>query len=584
MKTTITIHLPWTISSMLGLVVLLLCTASVDAWVAPPTSGTTSSVDHVLVSVPQQASTILSTRTRPSSSLLLSNTNEYYSDDQGRRRVVEAVTVVEGETSAAGGDGVAENDEEVVVERRIYSREASAEDEEIASAKTATTKPSKIPLFKAQAKSRVPFQQPHPLGNWEFLHGNYVLRPKINPNEEGEYEQPRALIHFVGGAMLCAAPQVTYRYLLERLASKNFLIVTTPCQLSFNHLKTCDEILEKFENIAPQLAREYGAIPVIGAGHSLGGLLQVLITSLFPDTPRAGNIIMSYNSKPIQDAVPFFEEVFTPLFVSLADSDATSSLFKGLNNKNSTEASTSSSTGTTPDSTTPEGASSNAGGGRSSVDGLNLLLAMARTATQGQLPSDELLQDLSKFATPPFLENAESGLMTPSLSPDLRSAIESVVQPQVKALKASGVLPLMDQLLDIADQVPSLIQEVAEGARDFVPPPASVAAAARRAYRARRTLLIQYENDPLDESEQLQEYLLESERIMRMKRPMIRMDVQLKTILNGPFTHATPAIAPPLDIAEKAEDILGNEASEKLLYQQVDETVEEMVKWLEATT
>lgn len=480
-----------------------------------------------------------------------------FSEVEGRNKFVDAVTVVE--------ELVNDDSNEYMAEKRLYSRRIPLEevDDDNVNSSSASNTGSKIPIFKEQAKIRVPQQERKPLGDWEFLHGNYVLRPKLNADQDGEYEQPRALIHFVGGALLCAAPQITYRYLLERLASKNYLIVTTPCQLSFNHLQTCDEILEKFEKIAPQLAREYGAIPVIGVGHSLGGLLQVLITSLFPDTPRAGNIIMSYNSKPVKEAVPFFEEVFTPVFVSLADGEGIPS-----NNRNSSSAS----------STT------NTSGGKSSVDGLNLLLAMARTASQGQLPSDQLLRDTLEFATPAFVQQAESGLPPPSISVDLRSAFESLMAPQVNALKNAGILPLLDQLLDIADQVPCLVQEVAEGARDFTPTPSSVAAAARRAYRARRTLLIQYENDPLDESEQLQEYLLESERIMRMKRPMIRMDVQLKTILGGPFTHATPAIAPPLDIAERAKDILGNEAPERLLYQQVEETVEAMVRWLEETT
>ena len=82
---------------------------------------------------------------------------------------------------------------------------------------------------------------------WEELHGNYILRP--------QQQQPRALIHFLGGALLGAAPQLTYRYLLERLSSRGYLIVATPYQLSFDHLTTCDEIIDRFELVAPELAR-----------------------------------------------------------------------------------------------------------------------------------------------------------------------------------------------------------------------------------------------------------------------------------------------------------------------------------------
>jgi len=73
--------------------------------------------------------------------------------------------------------------------------------------------------------------------------------------------------------------------------------------------------------------------------------------------------------------------------------------------------------------------------------------------------------------------------------------------------------------------------------------------------------------------------LRESERVMRMKRPMINFDLQLKEVKGG---HATPLLAPPLDIATRAEDILGAQtARERLLYMEADETVDALLKWLE---
>ena len=146
-------------------------------------------------------------------------------------------------------------------------------------------------------------------GNWEELHGNYLLRPSASQGP------PRALLHFLGGALVGAAPQVTYRYMLERLADQGYLVVATPYALSFDHLATCDAVIERFERIAPMLARQYGAVPVVGVGHSCGALLQLLITSLFPDTPRAANALMSFNNKPVTEAVPFFEEVRTLLWM-----------------------------------------------------------------------------------------------------------------------------------------------------------------------------------------------------------------------------------------------------------------------------
>ena len=68
-------------------------------------------------------------------------------------------------------------------------------------------------------------------------------------------------------------------------------------------------------------------------------------------------------------------------------------------------------------------------------------------------------------------------------------------------------------------------------------------------YRARKTLLIKFENDALDESEEVEKVLREANTIMRMKRPMIEMEVELK-VMQG--THVTPLtqnvlLDPPAD-------------------------------------
>lgn len=369
------------------------------------------------------------------------------------------------------------------------------------------------------------------MGRWEELHENYVLRPNV---EDGP---PRALLHFLGGAIVGAVPHVSYRYLLERLADKGYLVIATPYNLSFDHLETCDVVIQRFERIAPMLAREYGAIPVIGVGHSCGALLQLLITSLFPDTPRAANALISFNNKPIKVAVPFFDEVFAPFFTSVALKD---------------------------------GASDSSG-----LDVINVALKLARTASEGQLPSDELLAEANRVMTPQLLKG-----LPPLAIPDaLRQGLQTLLSPSSAALTSAGVLPLLNQLVDTLDQIPLLIQEVADGARDFVPTPATVRAAARRAYRARRTLILQYDEDSIDESEEIENLLKEAESVTRMKRPMIEIDVQ-RTVLTG--GHVTPCLGPPLEVATRAEDLVGKDtAKDALLYAQTDATVEELVRWLE---
>ena len=82
--------------------------------------------------------------------------------------------------------------------------------------------------------------------------------------------------------------------------------------------------------------------------------------------------------------------------------------------------------------------------------------------------------------------------------------------------------------------------QVADGARDFTPTPASVCSAARKAYRARRTLLIEYSDDPLDETGTIEELLNEARSVTRMKRPMVEVDLQRRKLEGG---HASPLLA-----------------------------------------
>jgi len=161
----------------------------------------------------------------------------------------------------------------------------------------------------------------------------------------------------------------------------------------------------------------------------------------------------------------------------------------------------------------------------------------------------------------------------------LREAFFSITNPPTVALSNAGLLPFIGNAIDTLEQIPLLIDEIAEGARDFVPTPESARAAARRAYRARRTLILKYTDDPIDESDEIEELLKEAERIIRMKRPMIDIDVQKSELSGG---HAAPLIAPPLDIVTRAEDILGADTAKKgLLYSEAVSTVDELTRWLE---
>jgi hypothetical protein len=81
------------------------------------------------------------------------------------------------------------------------------------------------------------------------------------------------------------------------------LVICTPYQLSIDYLKACDSIIESFSNVAGDLSEEFGPLPVYGVGHSLGAVLQCLISSLFPATPRAGNVLVGFGTRTIADSV-----------------------------------------------------------------------------------------------------------------------------------------------------------------------------------------------------------------------------------------------------------------------------------------
>lgn len=56
-----------------------------------------------------------------------------------------------------------------------------------------------------------------PGGDWKQIEGCYVLQP---PGDA----VPKCLVHFIGGSFVGAAPQLTYRPLLEALAARGALV------------------------------------------------------------------------------------------------------------------------------------------------------------------------------------------------------------------------------------------------------------------------------------------------------------------------------------------------------------------------
>jgi hypothetical protein len=149
--------------------------------------------------------------------------------------------------------------------------------------------------------------------DWQEISGNWVLVP----------DRPTAVIHFLGGAFVATAPQLTYRRLLERLALEGYAIVATPFVNTFDHRDIALRVLRNFDRAIDklhqtQLRRRY--LPIYGMGHSMGCKLHLLIGSLVP-VERAGNILISFNNYAARDAVPMMEQVssfFSPFASDLS--------------------------------------------------------------------------------------------------------------------------------------------------------------------------------------------------------------------------------------------------------------------------
>lgn len=140
---------------------------------------------------------------------------------------------------------------------------------------------------------------------WREVSGNWLYIP----------QQPRAIIHFLGGAFVAAAPSVTYKLLLEALGRRGYLIVATPFVNTFDHRAIAQEVLVTFDQALYYLENRITLkrLPIYGLGHSMGCKVHLLINSLY-EVERAGNILMAFNNYSARRSIPFLEQVmaFTP--------------------------------------------------------------------------------------------------------------------------------------------------------------------------------------------------------------------------------------------------------------------------------
>ncbi|MEL7330539.1 MAG: DUF1350 family protein, partial [Cyanobacteria bacterium J06559_1] len=135
---------------------------------------------------------------------------------------------------------------------------------------------------------------------WREVSGNWFLVP----------ERPRAIIHFLGGAFVAAAPHLTYRWLLEALYQEGYAAIATPFVNTFDHGAIAREVLTTFQQGLAVLGKrrsELKSLPIYGVGHSMGCKVHLLIGSLYGaerGAERVGNIFISFNNYPARKSIP----------------------------------------------------------------------------------------------------------------------------------------------------------------------------------------------------------------------------------------------------------------------------------------
>ncbi|KAJ7009262.1 hypothetical protein NC653_000042 [Populus alba x Populus x berolinensis] len=144
--------------------------------------------------------------------------------------------------------------------------------------------------------------------DWSEVEGAWILKPKGS--------RPKSIVHFIGGVFVGAAPQLTYRLFLERLAEKGILVIATPYASGFDYFFIADEVQFKFDRCFRSLQETVQDIPTFGIGHSLGSVIHLLIGSRYA-VQRSGNIFMAFNNKEASAAMPLFSPVLVPMAQSL---------------------------------------------------------------------------------------------------------------------------------------------------------------------------------------------------------------------------------------------------------------------------
>jgi len=340
-------------------------------------------------------------------------------------------------------------------------------------------------------------------------------------------ENAKGVVHFLGGAFVGAGSQLTYRYLLERFAKANYAVIATPFRLSFDYQSVCDAVEASYDEARAEAeARGYAQdLEVIGAGHSCGALLQALIATRRPNERRR-LALLSYNNKRASDAIPMFESVVAPIAVEAGAQSLPSTKFAGQ------------------------------------------ALSLLRNA------GEELLDAATDTDSQnPFMR--------------LRAAAPSNVRALGDAFVGETSI-IARQGLELADQLPDLLGEIAGGAREFEPEPREMRELLKCSFRAADVLVVQFDSDDLDESDELYSVLRDS---IEMRKSEVEGAAPSVRLVRLSGTHVTPLTQDIFLPAEKVSAYASAaaivspvmEAPRRSFLRDVNATWGELEAWLAAS-
>ena len=78
---------------------------------------------------------------------------------------------------------------------------------------------------------------------WREYSGSWVLIPS----------NPLGIIHFLGGAFIGTAPNITYRWLLEELGKQGYVIIATSFLNTLDHKAIAVNVQNRLENVLARL-------------------------------------------------------------------------------------------------------------------------------------------------------------------------------------------------------------------------------------------------------------------------------------------------------------------------------------------